>query len=225
MVFRKLRFSCLKSWSDAFEGGMYEHLRKNSIYSQYFEKELANFAGSCWTLHQEDPRLFESMHELDAATKELLKDGSAAMWEAYCRTGGVRIKTTIRKVLESVLEADPKHDCIRGKVFYEPAAWISRNPGVEPYSFLFKKRISFRFESEYRIIVASNQPEGLVIPIFDFDNFIDEYLISPAIKQNAWISKSLYMHIVDRTATREQIGMKCRISSLYSLISEEISYT
>ncbi len=222
MEFHILRFNSLRSWPDSFEGGMYEHLQRHSKYSKVLEKEVSSFVGSCWTLQQEDRRLYTNDFQFEAASKELEKDGSSAMWEAYCKSGGARIKTTIRKILDSIIKHNPELETTRGKAYYEPAATISRNPVSEPHALLFKKKVPFRFESEFRFIVSNADCSVLNIPVFNFYDFIDEILISPASESKIWISRSLFMNTFTRKVLHGKKRPKTRISQLYALISEEV---
>jgi hypothetical protein len=156
------------------------------------------------------------------------------MWETYCKYGGVRIKTTLDKLND--LFSNRLSECKllqRGKVHYEPEEIYNTIEGI---STLFTKRISFRHESEYRYILLPNESKKdkfiylEIGNLGDLFNLIDEILVSPATSANKWISRTIYKYGVDRFNSPERgendkNGKQfCRISKLYSSISEDTSH-
>jgi hypothetical protein len=155
------------------------------------------------------------------------------MWEVYCSNGGARIKTTIRKV-EELLETKAKdYMGYKGKVCYEPSDyWDKTMKSHGLVSKLFIKRVSFRHESEYRFILVTesgNKKNRIFIDVDQLHDFIDEFLISPAVENRVWISRMIYHYAVDTFVSPKSSYINgkngeqlCKISNLYGNITEEI---
>ena len=190
------------------------------------EKKIENYYGSCWSLQIDDRRLFITDDEFNKSSAEIQKLGSASMWENYCKNGGVRIKTTVEKIL-NILSAEKEiwHE----ECYYEPSMYIKKRPNTIEET-LFHKRTCFRHENEYRFLIYKEYIEEILpFKISNLREFIDEILICPNTKANAWISKSIYKTFVnsDIGITKNSTNLKngkqyCRISQMYGLISEEV---
>ncbi|MGE5444933.1 MAG: DUF2971 domain-containing protein [Ignavibacteriales bacterium] len=221
---------------DAFEGYGYEFFKKATKDHQLANKD--DFYGSCWSLQSEEKSLYEDVKEYELAIEELESEGSASMWESYCRNGGVRIKTTVGKINNLLSDYLEGFNIYRGRVFYEPASsWKKtkesyRNRDVVLTFFL--KRISFRYESEYRYIIVPNKhiKENIVSVLINniLYDFIDEILVSPATTSNKWISRTLYNIGIRIPPPSSGLNSAkngkqfCRISQLYGPISQVLGH-
>ena len=235
-TFHRLIYSRINSWPDSFEGYRFEFLQRIETDPEFKTKTKNDFYGSCWSLQTDDICLYDEQKDYETAIEELERTGSAAMWESYCKNGGVRIKTSIGK-LNSLFERQLS-DCriFRGNVYYEPAEiWSKTLKTPNLISTLFHKRIPFRYESEYRYILVVDKPidKRLIYAVIDdLYDFIDEILISPATQQNKWISRTLCnigIGISINTHRDTNVNIKngnqfCRVSGLYSKISSEIGH-
>lgn len=233
LKYEKIMFSKLTSWPDAYEGARFDFFKQIHKDDKYSDKSKDHFFGCSWSLQTENSCFYNDKEEHQKSEKELQKIGSASMWEAYCKQGGVRIRTTIGK-MESILKNQTNNfEAYRGTAQYEPSSyWNKALSSTGLISKLFIKRVSFRHESEYRFILVAEKeiPDNQVFfnvgRIFDF---VDEFLISPATKSNAWVSRLLYHYAVstsialDIPGTNHKDGRQyCRISNLYGNISEVI---
>lgn len=229
-------FSRISTWPDAYEGLVFGFLNKHRKDKDFLGRSKHDLYGSCWTLQREDPRLYasEDAEEYKSALAELQEHGSAAMWENYCRNGGVRIRTTLGKMTE-LLEREQAD----ARVFRGRAQYTSGNSGLTKAMTvrgtapaLFLKRVAFRHEAEYRyILLPKNRIDGPVIPIrigrpYDF---LDEVLICPATRDKTWAARALYLLSVGISCDPGKGGSNtkkgrqfCRISQLYGTISQEI---
>lgn len=225
--------SKIASWPDSFEGTKYDFLRKAKL-SNNQNVEASRVFASCWTLQNEDRLLYDSEDSYLLAQRELARNGSAAMWSAYCPRGGVRLKTSISKVLKATEEQSNLRLLGRGEVYYEAADdWKSTTNRCELVDVLLHKRVSFRHESEYRFVFSGpeDSDDHYFIPVQDFFDFFDEVLVSPATFRTSWISRTIYNVSVRKsinypgqaTVNNKNGNQYCRISQLYDLISEEVS--
>jgi hypothetical protein len=220
---RSLVLQKIQSWPDYLEGRRFEFFKKNGLIRT--ESSVEEYFGSCWSLQVDDQRLFDSKEAYQISCKEIRELGSAAMWEGYRKGGGLRVRTTIGKVLD-VLRV---HQIWHGSVYYEPSHPITKKP--EPVEeALFYKRTCFRHEDEYRFIVRSTSSSRLLeLPISDMRNFVDEILVSPTRKEDSWRSQAIYRLVANSyvACTRDEINSKdgeqhCRISQLYSLVVDDV---
>ena len=212
----------ITNWPDFCEGKLFEFFKKNVLIDSKFSPE--DYFGTCWTLQDDDQRLFDSEDGFRTSCKEIRELGSAAMWEAYCKGGGLWIKTTVGKVLDVLRSYE---DLWHGRIFYKPL--ITEKPeSIE--ETLFHKRTCFRHEDEYRFIVRSGNASGMLdLPINNMRCFIDEMLVSPSRKENSWISRAIYKLVAHSNVSLRLYDMNskdgkqyCRISQMYGLISEEV---
>jgi hypothetical protein len=154
----------------------------------------------------------------------LKKNGSAAMWECYCKNGGVRIKTTVGKV-KSLVSKD--FNLTHGKVNYNPT-YLDQVKTVR--DALFYKSPCYRYENEYRFIFPKKIEENIIERNIDnLRDFIDEMLVSPSVKDNEWVSRVIYQLtyrnkiVIQKDTTNSKDGHQyCKISQLYENISEEL---
>lgn len=237
--FKRLIFSRITTWPDAYEGARFELFNKFRKHPEFSNYKKGDFYGSCWSLQSEDKRLYDDNDDMkennyQAANDELKRHGSAPMWESYCKYGGVRIKTTLDKL--NKLFSNKLQNCrlFRGKVYYEAASsWSKTIKAPDIISTLFMKRIPFRYESEYRYILVLNESKGdkiILVEIDDLFDLLDEILIAPVTPPNKWKSQTLYNIGVeicnnpDRTTNRKNGEQLCRISQLYGTISGEVGH-
>jgi hypothetical protein len=226
-------FSKLSSWPDAFEGARFEFFKQIKNEDEYSNKTTDYFFGSSWTLQTENSCFYEDPDEHKKAEEELCKSGSASMWENYCKNGGLRIKTTIGKIEAILNQQANDYKCYKGEVHYEPSGYWKKTLSTSGLiSKLFIKRVSFRHESEYRFILVANENKKTNQLFFDIGrpyDFVDEFLVSPAISNNVWIARMLYHYAVSTSISPDIVGTNhkngeqyCRISNLYGNISHEI---
>lgn len=224
--FRLLTFSRLASWPDAYEGFRYQFFKEFKRDPQFAEITRNDFWGSCWTLQTEDIRLYDNTKEHALAVEDLQRNGSASMWETYCRNGGVRIKTSLDKMNDVLKNNLASFKIFRGKVYYEPVTdWQKTTKTSDLVSTLFMKRIAFRHEAEYRYILVPKTSEKktmITAPIGDLFEFLDEVLIRPATNSTKWISRTLYNIVAEIAIARRCRKPFCKISQLYGVISEAI---
>jgi len=236
LLHKEIMFSKLSSWPDAFEGARFEFFKQIENEDEYSNKTKDHFFGSSWTLQTENSCCYCDSDEHETAEKELREVGSASMWEVYCRNGGARIKTTIGKVETILKQKANNYDCHKGEVHYEPSDYWNRTLTTSNLiSKLFIKRVSFRHESEYRFILVANkntETNQIFFDVASLYDFVDEFLISPAISNNVWISKMLYHYAISESKSKDSVGTNykngknyCKISQLYEKnISEEIRF-
>lgn len=232
LKYNEIMFSKLILWPDAYEGARFDFFKQIHTDDKYSKKNKKHFLGSSWSLQTENSCVYSNKNEHQEAEKELQKSGSASMWETYCKQGGVRIKTTVGKIEEILSKQTNNFEAYGDVVQYEPSNyWGKASNSQNLISMLFIKRVSFRYESEYRFILVSereNKKDRIFFGIEKLFDFVDEYLISPATSNNEWISKMLYHYAVntsnalDIPGTNRKNGEQyCRISNLYGEISEE----
>jgi hypothetical protein len=212
-TFKCLLFNSIKNWKDFGEGSLYSFLLKSGVYRK---TEVGSYLGSSWTL-QNCEELDVNRKKMESAKKELEKQGSASMWETYCRNGGVRIKTTIGKILKSINDDKCKYKVFRKKVYYAPDDYYEDEKNIDQIEkLLFRKRYSYSYESEYRFLLLddTNLKSKAYIPINPMHDLIDSILICPNGKTKEWISQSLYWFI-----SRYDVCENIEVSSLYGPIS------
>lgn len=232
--FQRLLFQSITQWPDAYEGSRYEFLRSAKNVQDLASKARNSYLGSCWTLQRDDPRLHKTNDEFAKANAELEKQGSAAMWESYCKNGGVRIATTLGKLTSLLSRSLEPGKLYHGSVCYEAeASWSQTLRNSDVVCTLFVKRIAFRHESEYRFIYIPTVSErgGLTVKFEDFFDFVDEVLIAPANENRRWVARTIYNIAAsesigpNRPGSNFKNGKKfCRISKLYGDISEELGH-
>jgi hypothetical protein len=224
--YKQLTFSRFASWPDAYEGFRYQLLQQYKNDPQFAEITKDHFFGSCWTLQTEDSRLYDNRKEHLLAEEDLQRNGSAAMWEAYCRNGGVRIKTSLGRINDLLENNLSSFKGFRGKVYYEARTDFQKTTKYSNVvSALFMKPVAFRHEAEYRYILVpktSVKKTIVTVPFGDLFEFIDEVLISPANNSTKWISRTLYKIVAEDAIARRWQKPFCKISQLYGLISESI---
>jgi hypothetical protein len=224
--FNRLTLSRFVNWPDSYEGFRYQFIKQFKKEPQFAGLTKNDFFGSCWTLQTEDIRLYDNSKEHGRAVEDLQRNGSASMWEAYCRSGGVRIKTSLGKIDDVLRNNLGAFKIFRGKVYYEPVTdWQKTTQASDLVLTLFMKRIAFRHEAEYRYILApktSIKKPIVTVPFGDFSEFLDEVLICPATNSTKWISRTLYNIIAEIVTLKKWQKPSCKISQLYGLISESI---
>lgn len=228
--YRRFPVTRIIAWPDSFEGTKYEFL-KNARHVPSVDKE--RIFASCWSLQTEDRRLYQTDRAFSRALAEVERNGSASMWSTYCPRGGVRLKTTVEKILALAEKVANLHLVHHGKVYYEAAdEWGESFQRPNPLEALLHKRISFRHETEYRFIFEGPDPssERYFIPVDDFYDTFDEVLVAPSVPAMRWLSRTIYnlsvkhtIHFPDRTTVNSKRGKQyCRISQLHGMISEVV---
>jgi len=222
---RRLRFSKIKEWPDKFEGINYEYSEK--MINNNTEVDTDNIFGLCWTQEIDIKECYLDNKIYQEANSKLQRDGSPALFGQYCGNIGVRVKTTLGKIIAKI----NTHIGSKANITLEhgPVSYFSYfNIRKNTVKSLFDKFSAYRYEAEYRfLLINSCPPEGTIeIDIGDPFDFFDEYLISPATKNNAWMAKALYNACIPvfqnmdvNSKNRKQF---CRISQLYGNISEEL---
>ena len=234
LEYKRILITKISEWPDSYEGTRFEFL-KRAKNNEFAGIDIDDVYASCWSLQTEERCLFLSENEYTSACDELAKSGSAAMWESYCKNGGVRIKTTLEKLRGLLANQLLGKDIYHGKVYYEPSGnWERTTKASSLISTLLHKRVSFRSEAEYRfIVVGKNITEKRIsVPVGDIYDFVDEILISPATTSNRWLSRTLYNIAVglsisfpERTTINNKQGNQyCRISQLYNQVTETIGH-
>lgn len=177
--FKRLIFSRITTWPDAYEGSRFELFKKQPDFSKSSKDD---FYGSCWSLQSEDERLYDDNDDMKKENYEAAKSWSKTM------------KAT--KIIDTI----------------------------------FMKRISFRYESEYRYICVLNESKEDKIISVEFDDLfdlIDEILVAPTTPLNKWISRTLY-NISKSTGTRFSIDSVkwrfCRYSKLSTQMIQHDSF-
>lgn len=112
------------SWPDIHEG----------LYFQFFSEKISQKSdqnlpkldcifGSSWTLENLTSVIYskETKEFQIKALESIELNGTATMWDAYCPSGGARIKTTIGK-LEHLLKNNTELEFAHGCVGYSPEA-------------------------------------------------------------------------------------------------------
>lgn len=234
--FNRLLFSRITSWPDSFEGSRFTFLDKVHNKTDFPGRSKDDFYATCWSLQTDDPRLFEEAADYEKAVQELRRNGSAAMWESYCKNGGVRIRTTLGKLNKLLKSKISECQLFRGKVYYEPAdSWNTTIKAPTLISTLLHKRVSFRYENEYRYILVPDRAISqsiITVKVPNLFDLLDEILVCPTTSNNKWVSRTLYHVGVDLTIRKENgycINSKenrqfCRISQLYAKVSQTIGY-
>ena len=196
------------------------------------QRSIKDFFASCWTTDQLLENSLLSGYSVPLANEELKKDGSASMWEDYCKSGGIRIATTLGKLLALFGASLPNdQEIYYGSVNYMAAHDHNRFKNMQNIvSSLFHKRVGFRHEAEFRFIgYFEGYDEDFVnVPISDYYDFLDEILVFPIkSKEQNIAAKQLHDIGVDMSTNLHGTNSKhgkifCRVSQLYEMVSNEI---
>lgn len=216
-------------WPDRFEGHRHDFFQK--AHSKVYTTEAKNYRAMCWSLGNDDLICYgNDTAKHKAAVDELHEFGHAAMWGSYCVNGGARIMTTYGKLKELLVNNLPPGRLWAGKVRYEPeSSWMSLPGTTGLIGQLFVKGITFRHETEFRILFLPDEiggPDQVYLPIADPHEFIDDFLIAPESANSSWGARNLYIDCVNKFSTpipgpRNIKNGKhhCRISQLYGNVS------
>lgn len=179
-------------WEDPYENSILKskvRLKSGEIKKFYFHE---NFYGQCWSLHR----------------------ASDAMWRIYSSDGnGIRIKTTVRKLLSSLYHGNiykADRSCIIGKVEYLSEKKLSKfanNLYVDGrlskenlFRSLLVKRLAFRHEREIRLLYFDLE-KNLKGNFFSFNvdphELVDQIMIGPWSTYKEF--KSIKREILDKT--------------------------
>lgn len=226
-----LSFTRMSSWPDRYEIADFEFLQNVGRFRD--DRREHEFFASCWTFERIGAGEIDSNFSLDLANQELKADGSAAMWENYCQQGGVRIATSIGKLLELVETIGSEADTVFcGEVKYcatkDYARLVSRTRVEESFFF---KRIGFRHECEYRLVTHLRDigADHTSFTIVDYLSFLDEILVFPLKgEEDNRCANNLHQRGVELASkpwngTNSKNGSAfCRVSQLLGVASEEI---
>jgi radical SAM protein with 4Fe4S-binding SPASM domain len=103
-------------------------------------------------------------------------DENFLMWKAYSSNEiTVRIGSSIRHFIDSILKIE--HDIFIAKVDYK------NKYSTEIFDIIFRKYPYYEDEQELRMLVLSDNPKGLLIPV-DLNILIDEVRVSPFVPPN-----------------------------------------
>ena len=232
---KRLRFGPVSSWIDRYEGSKYAFIKQAKSAGKDIP-QLDKIFGSSWTLQTEQESLFDNKKSYQKAIEELQKDGSAAMWESYCKNGGVRIKTTAEKI-SNLIKPPDGYNLIHKTVHYEASSdWSYYNKNKNINDLLFVKNTPYRYESEYRFIIFPNNDPGkqdaIEFSIPDIWDFLDEVLVfPPKTEEDILNARDLYKRgwqSIVKIPEHPNINTKngktfCRISGLYQEVSPEIT--
>jgi hypothetical protein len=67
MVWKRLTFSRITSWPDAYEGFRLDFFKRFLRVPEFADNKKGDFYGSCWSLQTEDICLFKDYREYQAA--------------------------------------------------------------------------------------------------------------------------------------------------------------
>lgn len=203
-------------WDDPFENFLLKSTAKNSKGEKiYFNSIREKIYGQCWTLN---------------------KDETDALWRIYTQSkNGVRVKTTIRKLFDSLFNPDDDFALIKyfvGRVKYYQETEIRDafeskpvdgeilfdNSGKNIIKTMLFKRTEFLHENEVRIIFMS--PEGQnkdSVYKYDFDAYdiLDEILFDPRMEEGLFTTYSALLKKLGFNKTINQ-------SSLYKFRALDI---
>lgn len=170
-----------KLWDDPFENFILQSRARLSDGNLVSFGMRDSLYGQCWTLQRE----------------------SDAMWRIYSQDkNGVKIRTTIRKLYESIYSVipSPKRDvaCFIGKVIYHTQQAIQRrlntplsleSSGACIAETLLVKRKAFSHEKEIRLIYWADDPEAapeLFRYTIDPNLLIDQIVFDPRLDQRLY---------------------------------------
>ena len=222
---KKIWLKQITKWDDFREGAYHKYKQYTNQSHELANRHLNDFYGSCWSLQVEDHRLYSDEAEFTLANDELARDGVDAMWRAYCPAGGVRIRTTQKKLRDLLLASlPPGGHLVGGQTYYAPLGGnLDKTIESSFFAGLFHKRIPFRSETEYRFIYThkpntENKGDCIETSIGSDFGFIEEVLVSPAGADSKEMHNRFHA-LVDITQRRTGLSdMDCRISRLYGVI-------
>ncbi len=174
-----------KMWDDPFENWL---LKSYGLTPEGDRVNLTNIRdaiyGQCWTFHRE----------------------TDAMWRIYSHAKqGAKVKTTIRKLLESLYSSTddfPELSCFIGKVHYLTVEDMKQkltthdffdSTGAGTAETLLFKRDSFEHENEVRLIFHFPESNKATNDIHQFQinprELFDEIVLDPRIGEDIFQSK------------------------------------
>lgn len=199
-------------WEDTFENFILKSEVKSSTGQTYRYNFYEEMYGQCWTR----------------------ESASDAMWRIYSPNKDcLRIRTTIRKLIESMYSTHPNHPgamCCIGKVEYlnnkklmERANSTFEESGISVenlFRSLLIKRRAFRHENEVRILFHNFNRVNLSSKTYsysiDAEHLIDQIMIDPRRSQSE--SETIKKIIRHATGYRKSI----KRSLLYSLPKDTV---
>jgi hypothetical protein len=220
----------VSAWPDRMECADFEFLQSGPKTD---EKRLAkDFFASCWTTDQILENSLPPDYSVQLANDELKSEGSASMWEDYCKNGGIRVATTLEKLLSIFEIAAPAEATVYyGLVNYMAKRDNARFNNLERIEkTLFQKRIGFQHENEFRFVgnFADENENYVQISVPNYWEFLDEILVFP-IKNSGQIDRAKRLHDLGVClAAKNWSGNSkngrhfCKVSQLYGQVSNEI---
>lgn len=154
---------------------------------------------------------------------------SAAMWKLYLNSGqGIAIKSTIKKLIDSLDIVNLKNDIHIGAVKYIDYSKDSVSKELDDLTVFFSKRLSFCHENELRAVIPLylspktneymnadlsklKKPQGGIGVTTDLNTLIDEVYLEP--NTPPWLEKA----IKDLMTKYSLDKIKITKSSLYNL--------
>lgn len=209
---RSLHFAALRTFVDPFEGhpprsaisefrgtpaglsaedaARYQELVKNNVVS--FQQSRNYCYASCWHANAVE---------------------SAAMWNVYLQAGeGIAIRTSLANMKAALGETDdPKLNVGGAMVMYVDYETF-RTP-VNVFLWAALKRLSFKHEREFRLILLGEFGDGLPVPV-DVGRLIESIVVSPTMPE--WML-SLVKSVVVR------YGLSCPLTRSTLLIAPDYS--
>lgn len=199
---RKMVLVKPKKWDDPFENSLLSAIIKTSdgMTGEFSMKDQVY--GQCWTTHEE----------------------TDAMWRIYSyEKQGIKVKTTPRKLLDSLMNATPHFGeirCFIGKVAYYQESelfeklncvnWRATDGSGIAESLLYKRE-EFSHESEIRLIYSAPESESVSdLYTFDIDpmDLFDELVFDPRMDAS-------FVHAFKLAITNYGFNKKTFQSSLY----------
>lgn len=161
-----------EKWDDPFENlllkGFIQHSSPDAIASKLFRNSIY---GQCWTFHRE----------------------TDAMWRIYSPDKqGVKVKTTIEKLVSALISEGKESSCFIGKVGYlnqkelvSKLTGISGRYGRDAAESLLYKRNEFKHEREVRLIYTMASSDGYVHKFnIDPNQLFDEVVFDPRMNNH-----------------------------------------
>lgn len=138
--------------------------KEREKYLKATHKKMDKYYVSCWTQTE---------------------DENFALWKIFTnQVGGVAIKTTIEKFLQSItIPIEIEHKSVRYKPFYS-RPFAQKLDSVD--DCVFSKYGFYEYEKEYRFAInlkKNSKPTYIYIPV-DFSSMIDKLYLSPYMNES-----------------------------------------
>lgn len=205
-------------WEDTFENFILKSKVKLAS-GKIVDYNMHNSVfGQCWTLHK----------------------ASDAMWRIYSpNKNGVRVKSTIRNLLQSIYKAHEPHSearCCIGKVAYLNTKELTSRAnntfdesGIsldKLFQSLLLKRLSFEHEKEVRLLFQSWSPnlipDGVYKYKVDPHEIVSEIMIDPRMSYNEFqiVKRTVYSQTEFKGPIRRSLMYKLPRNLVVSAASD-----